>query len=218
MDTFGIKQLIDTVDLDRLDAILSKHPRLANEAIPFDEENPALAHPLHRLCDGVFAGRYRETDATRMATILLRCGARVDGVGVGINRDTPLIAAASLDVDALALAFIDAGADIHHRGTHGGTALHWACWRGRERIIERLLREEIDVNQRCTDFLATPLGWAVHGYRFSNRTNANGYFACVRLLLNRGADKEIPNREGLQPCDLLGELDGELKQLLCGAR
>lgn len=50
-----MKALIDNVDYEGLRGLLSMHPQLANEGIPFDAENTITEHPLHRICDGVFA-------------------------------------------------------------------------------------------------------------------------------------------------------------------
>ena len=55
-----IKQLIDAVDYEGLRKILAAQPALANQGIPFDDQNTAEAHPLHRICDGVFEGRYSD--------------------------------------------------------------------------------------------------------------------------------------------------------------
>ena len=123
-------EFIKTVNYDGLRKVLSENPSLANQGIPLGD-NPALAHPLHRLCDGVFHGLYSDEQAAEMARIFLTYGARVDGDPFRDQKDTPLVAAASLHADAVALLYIEQGANIHHRGCHGGTALHWAAWCGR---------------------------------------------------------------------------------------
>jgi len=53
-----VKRLIESLDYKGLRRLFSENPALANMGIPFDEKNPALAHPLHRICDGVFNGAY----------------------------------------------------------------------------------------------------------------------------------------------------------------
>ncbi len=214
MSISQLKAFAESVNYAGLDGLLSRQPLLANEPLPLDEHNGALAHPLHRLCDGVALGKYTDAEAARMAEIFLRHGARVNGKVLRTRHDTPLIAAASLRADAVALLLIEKGADIHHMGTHGGTALHWACWCGRDRVVERILREKVDVNQQCIDFRATPLGWAVHGYNFNGKRTPDAYVTCVRLLLDGGADKEIPNGDGSTPYALLSESDRELVAML----
>ena len=98
-----IRDLILKVDLDGLNKVLSLNPWLANEEIACDSHNAALEHPLHRICDGVFAGKYTDLDGARMAEIFLAHGAKVNGNVLREKKDTPLIAACSLRADALAL-------------------------------------------------------------------------------------------------------------------
>lgn len=214
MPSSPIRNLIINVDLDGLKKILSSNPSLANEEMPFDKNNAALEHPLHRICDGVFGGKYTDHDGAKMAAIFLAHGAMVNGNELTEKKDTPLIAACSLRADALALLYIEAGADVHHQGCHGGTALHWAAWCGRDSVVERLLREDVTINKRCIDFQGTPLLWAIHGYRFGGKENRHRQVACTKLLLEAGADKTIPNHEGYRPMDLLEGPEPELKALL----
>jgi hypothetical protein len=54
----------------------------------------------------------------------LEFGANVNGNNPAEKQDSPLLAAASLNADQLAYLYIEHGADIHHAGCHGGTALH----------------------------------------------------------------------------------------------
>lgn len=209
-----LKNLIDSADLGRIRTALAANPALANRGIPFDDQNTAEAHPLHRICDGVFEKRYSDEAAAGMAEIFLAFGADVNGGPLVPKRDTPLIAAASLHADGCALLYIAKGADIHHRGTFGGTALHWAAWCGREKVVSRLVEEGAKVNQKCIDNEATPLFWAMHGYRHGGEKNRCRQVECVRLLLAAGADKDIPNGEGTTVFDLLREEDVELREML----
>jgi uncharacterized protein len=208
-----IKDLIKRVDYSGLTALLSQNPALANEPIAL-EDNPAKAHPLHRICDGVFDGRYSDNQAADMARIFLQFGANVDGNISEEQKDTPLVAAASLQADEVALLYIDHGANILHAGCHGGTALHWAAWCGRERLVKRLIIENAPVNRKCVAFKGTPLLWAVHGYKFGGSKNRHRQIQCVHMLLQAGADKNIPNAEGTRAVEFLGEEDVEMKQIL----
>ena len=208
----AIKDLIKSVDLAGIEALLSGNPKLANEEISLDD-NPVKAHPLHRLCDGVFNKTYSDAQATDMAKIFLSHGARVNGNAVADGKDTPLVAAASLHADALAFLYIEHGADIHHPGCHGGTALHWAAWCGRDELVDRLISEGASINKLCIDFKSTPLLWATHGYKSAEGDNRSHRIECVRLLLEAGADRNIPNREGVFPAQFVAE-DIDLKNLL----
>ena len=209
----AVLELIRKVDYGQLRAALSGNPALANEPIPLPD-NPAMAHPLHRICDGVFEGIYSDKDAADMARIFLEFGANVDGNIIQTQKDTPLLAAASLHADEVALLYIDHGANILHAGCHGGTALHWAGWCGRDRLVKRLVAEKAPINIKCVEFKGTPLLWSVHGYKFGGGKNRHNQISCVRMLLRAGADRDIPNGEGTRAIEFLGEEDVEMKQLL----
>ena len=130
------------------------------------------------------------------------------------KRDTPLLAAASLHADQLAVFYIEQGANIYHAGCHGGTALHWAAWCGRPDLAARLVAAGAAINQRCIDFTATPLFWAVHGLKRGDKNDVQQHLACVKILVQAGADKTIPNVDGNTVFDLLSEEDLELKEIL----
>ncbi len=210
----SIQKLFDARDYDGLRDVLSQNPELVNEGIPYDEVNTTKAHPLHRLCDGVFSEKYTDEEAVIMAKILLEFGANVNGNTLAEKQDTPLIAASSLHADQLAILYIENGADIHHAGCHGGTALHWAAWCGRSAVVKRLLQEGSEMDKRCIDFKATPLFWAVHGLKRGNKTDLHKHLECVKLLADAGADKNIRNGEGRTIFDLMDDEDLELKALL----
>lgn len=201
-------------DFDGIRNTLRQDPLLANEGIPLDEQNTAKAHPLHRICDGVFNHSYTDEEAIEMAKIFLAFGADIDGYKLIAGQDTPLIAAASLHAENAGIFYIEQGADIYYTGFHGGTALHLAAWVGRNLLVKRLLQQHAEIDKRCTAFRGTPLVWAVHGYKFGGEKNRHRQIECVRLLLEAGADKIIPNKEGTPPIGFLDEEDTELIQLL----
>src|ERR1700750_2791482 len=102
-----MKDLIDNKDYKGIEQALINNPALANEGIPYDEVNTTKAHPLHRICDGVFNGTYSDEEAVRMAKIFLAHGANVNGNELIEKKDTPLIAAASLHADQVAILYIE---------------------------------------------------------------------------------------------------------------
>jgi len=114
----------------------------------------------------------------------------------------------------VALLYIDNGADISRTGTHGGTALHWAAWCGRDKLVKRLVNEGTEIDKKCIDFKATPLFWAVHGLKKIARDNPHHHLECVKILIRSGADKYIPNADGKTVFDLIEDDDRELKELL----
>jgi uncharacterized protein len=209
-----IKGLIESLDYEGLRRLLSENPSLANEGIPFDAKNPAVAHPLHRICDGVFNGLYSDGQATEIAAIFLEHGAHIDGFGLVEKKDTPLIAAASLLAEKVGILYTDRGANIHHAGTHGGTALHWAAWTGRDKLVARLTSAGADIHKKCIDFKSTPLLWAIHGYKFNDGRNRHHQIDCARLLLEAGAQKNVSNNEGTMITELLDDEDAVLKAML----
>ena len=208
------RDFVFSADLHALDIALTANPELVSEEISLPD-NPAKAHPLHRICDGVFSGSYSEETAVSLAKIFLNHGADVN-VDPTIVKDSPLTAACSLRCDRLALLYIQHGARIDHRGCHGGTALHWAAWCGRDTIVEHLVTLNPDINQLCIDFKSTPLFWAIHGYKFGGKNNFHHQINCARLLLHHGADPSIPNFEGYLPKQLLDDNDKELIALFNG--
>lgn len=210
----ALKPLIDNRDYDRLRSMLSKSPELANEGIPYDESNPAKAHPLHRICDGVSDKRYSDDEAVELAKILLEFGADINGGELVEKKDTPLIAASSLYADKVGLLYIDRGAHIFHAGCHGGTAIHWAAWCGRDVLVKRLIAVGAEINKLCVDFKSTPLFWAIHGYKFGGDQNRHHQIECARMILEAGGDRSIPNFEGYRPYQLLNDGDEYLKDLL----
>jgi uncharacterized protein len=209
-----IKTLIDSKNYEGLKQALSNNPTLANEGIPYDELNTTVAHPLHRICDGVFTKKFTDEEAVKIAKIFLEHGSNVNGNMTMEKKDTPLIAAASLYADDVAMLYIANGADISHAGCHGGTALHWAAWCGRDKVVRRLIEEGAEINKLCIDFKATPLFWAIHGLKRDDNGNIHHQVECAKILIQSGADKSIPNADGHTVFDLLNENDLELKSVL----
>jgi ankyrin repeat protein len=205
----NIRDLVFSANLEALNKMLNADPKLANSEFSLPD-NPATEHPLHRICDGVFSGQYSESIALEMAKMFLKYGADVN-VDRMDGHDSPLTAASSLHCDQLALLYIQNGARINHRGCHGGTALHWASWCGRDALVRELVVLAPDINQLCIDFKSTPLFWAIHGHRFGGKDNQYHQVNCARILLEHGADPAIPNFEGYLPKQLL---DGDDKELL----
>lgn len=209
-----MKALLDQKDYAGIEKLLIQYPSLANEGIPFDEKNMTKAHPLHRICDHVFAHDYSDREAVEMARLFLAHGAAIDGYGPIEKQDTPLLAAASLHAEEVGILYIENGASIHHAGCHGGTALHWAAWTGRDRLVAGLIQAGADLHQRCIDFKGTPLLWAVHGYKHTGLENRHHQLACAKLLIEAGADITVPNIEGTTPLGLLDEGDKEWLEAL----
>lgn len=90
---------------------------------------------------------------------------------------------------------IDSGADIaNSRGLDGATALHQAAWFGQPKNAKLL----IDAGAPLDDFDPThnysPLGWAVHGSRYSGGAaeRQSNYVELVKMLLEAGSSLHRP--------------------------
>ena len=158
----GMMDLIEKKDLAGIRAALSADPSLANKGIPFDDKNPTLCHPLHRICDRVFEGRYSDEDGVEIARVFLEFGADVNGFEFELRKDTPLIAAASLHADKVGLLYLEHGADVRHQGCHGGTALHWAAWEAKPNMVSFLLSRGADATLLDAKYQMSAGGWARH--------------------------------------------------------
>ena len=93
---------------------------------------------------------------------------------------------------------IAAGADLSATGLDAGTPLHQAAWFGQPENARLLLDAgaALDVFDATHD--SSPLGWAVHGSRYSGgaRDRTDAYVEVVRLLLDAGSSLHYPGRRG----------------------
>lgn len=199
----SLKRQIDKGDPTKIQEAIKKDHSLVNKVIKWGPLLKNKSHPIHYLCDRVFADKLDGKIAGKITTLLIDHGADVNGYGFEELKDTPLVAAASLHADEVALVLIDAGADIHHAGCLGGTALHWAAWCGKDKVVKRLLQEDIDLDRRCIAHKSTAFFWAAHGRANGGEKNLHDQIGCARLLKTAGADTSIPNINGVTAKALL---------------
>lgn len=91
-----------------------------------------------------------------------------------------------------------AGADLRAPGLDDGTPLHQAAWFGQPQNARLLLEAgaPLDVFDRVHD--SSPLGWAVHGSRYSGdaEVRQKAYVELVRMLLEAGSGLRYPDDPG----------------------
>ena len=212
----GVKKLIEKKDYKGLNQLLLEKPNLANAGItiPYDFFCTAKAHPLHRICDGVFSGKITENESIKLADILLQNGANIDG-DKNKNEGTPLLAAASLHAEQLGIFYIENGADIHYTFQNNGeSALHWASYCGMDKLVDRLIKANSSIDKLDNTYKSTPLGWAIHSMQSNNKENKKNHIMCIKLLLKNGADLINLDSEKKEFLLSLVKTDQELKKML----
>lgn len=183
-----VKSLIEQKDTAGLSAILTADPSLANIAIsiPYDASNKAEAHPLHRLCDAVFCGKMTNAEAIEIAKLFLHHGANIDGFKTD---STPLIAAASLSAEELAIFYVGQGADINFVNEDDrASALHWAAYCGLDKLVSNLIASNAILDEQDKKYQSTPLAWALHAIASGQLNRGRNQIECAKLLLQAGAD------------------------------
>jgi ankyrin repeat protein len=97
-----------------------------------------------------------------------------------------LVEFASSHSTAGVAALLKAGVPTDTIGEGGGTALHWACWKGSADLVEMLLAGGASITIEDTTYHATPPGWLMHG--LNNSLERDGDYArAAGLLLAAGA-------------------------------
>jgi len=210
--------LIVNNDLDGLRMVLAANPGLANEGVALNIDgkiNPVKGHPLHRICDAVFANKISDSQAVEIAKMFLEHGADINGFMVRNDLNTPLIAAASLNAEQLGLFYIEKEANIFYAPPNdGATALHWAAYCGKDHLVGKLAEKGANVNQLDNDYQSTPCGWAIHVLESGETNDLHNQLACIKLLLKAGTDKSLLYPGSLQYLHEAAKNDPELKTLL----
>jgi ankyrin repeat protein len=78
-----------------------------------------------------------------------------------------------------------AGLSVNGRGEHGGTALHWACWKGYADLVKLLLDHHASLDIKDQSFQAPPSGWLHHGTQNCGQPGGD-YAEVARLLIAAG--------------------------------
>jgi ankyrin repeat protein len=96
---------------------------------------------------------------------------------------------ASVHYTSAVRALLAAGLPIDARGEHGGSALHWACWKGYADLVKLLIDHHAPLNITDETFHATPSGWLHHGTQNCGEPSGD-YAEVARLLVAAGASME----------------------------
>jgi hypothetical protein len=186
------RSILQSGDAENLRLALRAEPARANATIRWYLDQWNESDPLHFVCDCVGHGMLTNGREGEVATVLIEHGADIEGTG---GRESPLIAAASLGAERVAKVLNEAGADPERTGLFGARALHWAAWTGEAGIVAQLLARQVEVDPRCTEFGATPLFWAVHGYGPQGPCAKKDQVEAARRLIEAGAKVDTTNKQ-----------------------
>jgi ankyrin repeat protein len=91
---------------------------------------------------------------------------------------------------------IEAGANVAAPALDGGSPLHQAAWFGQPANARLLIDAGAPLNVFDPTHNYSPLGWAVHGSRYSGDANERqeAYIALVKMLLDAGSQLHYPDR------------------------
>jgi len=191
--------LIEHGDINGIRRALEADPELANRTIRWYLNQNNEADPLHYVCDCVGNGWLENGTEGQIAELLLAFGAEINGTS---GREAPLIASASLGAERVSKVLLEAGADLERTSIYGSRALHWAAWMGASATVDLLLSRGAQIEAKDSEFAATPLFWAVHGYGPNGPPNKKDQVGAVRILIDAGASPRTENKQGLSALDL----------------
>lgn len=188
----GFRRLIEQGDVDGLRCALERDPSLANRTIRWYLNQHNESDPLHYVSDCVSQGWLSNGSEGEIAQLLLTHGATIEG---NEGRESPLIAAASLSAGKVATVLIEAGARLEATSIYNARALHWAAWVGDSKTVEQLIARGAELEPKDSEFGATPLFWAVHGYG-PDGPEKKDQVGAARILLAAGATARTSNKQG----------------------
>jgi ankyrin repeat protein len=208
-----VKKLIEQKDTDGIRKTLADNPSLANESItiPYDLFCRTKAHPLHRICDAIFAHKMTDEEAITIAKIFLEFGADINGY----NDGSPLLAAASLHAEELGIFYIDNGANVNITDENDkASALHWAAFCGLDKLVDKLIKSNALIDEPDKTHQSTPLGWAIHCLTSNNEGNLHNQLTCIKLLIEAGANINKLSLEAKENLHSISDKDTELEKIL----
>jgi uncharacterized protein len=194
MDNDEFRLLIQRGDIDGVRRALKSDPALANRPIGWFLNQQNESDPLHFVSDCVGQGWLINGTEGEIAEALLASGAAIGGNDA---RESPLIGAVSLGAERVSNVLIEAGAPLEATSIYGARALHWAAWMGASSTVTRLIAQGADIEAMCSEFGATPLFWAIHGYGPDGPNEKKDQVGAARALIKAGATIDTANKEGV---------------------
>ena len=193
------RRLIEQGHVDGVRSALEADPGLANRTIHWHLNQDNESDPLHFVSDCVANGWLTNGKEGEVATLLLAHGAEINGTE---GRETPLIGSASLGAERVSKVLIEAGAELEATSVYGSRALHWAAWMGASATVEMLIARGAQIEAKDTEFVATPLFWAVHGFGPHGPKKKTDQVGAARRLIEAGASVRTVNKHGLSAIEL----------------
>jgi ankyrin repeat protein len=194
MKVDDFRLLIETGNVDGIRGALASEPALANQTIRWFLNQQNESDPLHYVCDCFGQGWPINGKEGEIVEILLAYGAAIDGAD---SRESPLIASASVGAEKVSKVLVEAGAALEDTSIFGSRAIHWAAWIGTPSTVELLVANNANIGARCSEFGATPLFWAVHGYGPDGPKQKKDQVGAARILIQAGASADTANRHGV---------------------
>jgi uncharacterized protein len=199
MKVDDFRLLIERGNVDGIRGALKSEPALANQTIRWFLNQQNESDPLHYVSDCVGHGSLINGKEGEIAEVLLAYDAAIDGTE---NRESPLIASASLGAEKVSKVLVEAGAALESTSIFGSRALHWAAWIGTPSTVELLVAHNANIEAGCSEFGATPLFWAVHGYGPNGPKQKKDQVGAARILIQAGASVDTANRHGVSALEL----------------
>ncbi len=195
------RRLLEQGDVEGVRRALQQDPAFANRTVRWHLNQDNESDPLHYVSDCVFNGWLINGREGEIAEMLLTHGAAING---SQGRESPLIGAASLGAEKVSAVLIEAGADLEATAVYQARALHWAAWVGASRTVEQLVARGAEMEVKDSEFAATPLFWAVHGYG-PNGPEKKDQVGAARILLAAGANVRTFNKEGCSALEMASD-------------
>ncbi|MEX0808871.1 MAG: ankyrin repeat domain-containing protein [Dongiaceae bacterium] len=125
------------------------------------------------------------------ARLLIAAGANVNAKDA--IKDTPFLYAGAEGRDEILIMTLGAGADLAATNRYGGTALIPACHHAHPSTVRILLTTPIDIDH------VNDLGWTALMETVILGDGGPVFLEILKLLLDAGADTDIPDLEGIAP-------------------